>query len=131
MRLRILVTFGLAVQLLAQPAPRLLGLGDSIGEGVQSADANIFTQVNSFYNLIAAQMGVSFPLPLIVSNPFAFIRSTDGRFRLQPGVLAANISVSGADSTSILRERSSTPIHSETDLVLQPRLGLSQVEIAE
>lgn len=131
MRFGILIPFIFALQLLGQPGPPLLSLGDSITEGVQSADANLFTQVNSYSNLIAAQMGVSFPLPLIVSNPFAFIESTDGRFRLQPGVLAANIAASGADSTSILRERSATSIHRETDLVLQPRVGLSQVEVAE
>lgn len=131
MRLRIFSLFWLAAQLFAQSPPALVSLGDSIGEGVQSADANLFTQINSFPNLIAGQMGVSFPLPLIVSNPFAFIVSTEGRFRLQPEVFAANLAVSEANSTSILRERSSTPVHSETDLVLQPRLGVSQVEAAE
>jgi hypothetical protein len=43
----------------ASPPP-LLGLGDSIGEGVQSADASWQTQINTYLGLIAQQMRVSF-----------------------------------------------------------------------
>ena len=42
-------------------SPPLIGLGDSIGEGVQSADANSATQPNTYLALIAAQMGDPFP----------------------------------------------------------------------
>ena len=42
----------------AQSAPKFVGLGDSIGEGVQSGDANEMTQPFSFLNLMAWRMGV-------------------------------------------------------------------------
>lgn len=60
----------------AQKSPSLLGLGESIGEGVQSVDAAIQTQDHGCLNLIAGQMGVEFPPPLIVTGPFGRDRST-------------------------------------------------------
>ena len=42
-----------------------VGMGDSIGEGVQSGDASESTQPFNFLNLIALRLGTSFPLPLI------------------------------------------------------------------
>jgi hypothetical protein len=115
-------------------APIMLGMGDSIGEGVQSADANLRTQRFSYLKLLARQVGTRFPLPLIVSSPLGVIGDTTFRSRLRPYVAASNLSVAGADVHSLLYDRadalSEDEINSETDLVLFPRVG-SQMEIAE
>jgi hypothetical protein len=119
-------------------------MGDSIGEGVQSADANLRTQPYSYLNFIAGQMGVHFPLPLIRSSPVGVIGDTTFRSRVWPHISGLNLSVSGADVHSLLYEGADAlseghidsetdlvgHIDSETDLVLFPRLG-SQMEIAE
>ena len=109
-------------------------MGDSIGEGVQSADANYATQPYSFLNLVAWRMSAPFPLPYIASGLFQSVSSTDGRRRVDPSVHGLNLAVSGADVGSLLRDRadalSAAEINTETDLVLFPRLG-SQIEIAE
>jgi hypothetical protein len=108
----------------------LVGLGDSIGEGVQSGDASEHTQPFSYLPVMARQIGVDFPLPLIATSPIGFIGSTVGRIRINPFVPAANLSVSGADVSSILFERSDPVRSTETDMVLSPRIG-SQVDVAE
>src|SRR5262249_39574858 len=104
------------------PRPTFIGLGDSIGEAVQSADANLLTQPNSYLNLIATQMRVSFPLPLIRTTPTAAIFSTQGRSRVDPSVQSLNLAVSGANAHSLLFERADAAgapqIDSETDMVL-------------
>ncbi|HQO78839.1 MAG TPA: SGNH/GDSL hydrolase family protein, partial [Thermodesulfobacteriota bacterium] len=114
--------------------PMMLGLGDSIGEGVQSIDANYRTQPHSYLNLLASQMGIFFPLPLITSSPAGMVGDVSQRSRLFPRIGAANLSVSGATVNSLLTARADASfegdIDSETDLVLFPRVG-SQVEIAE
>lgn len=114
----------------AAAVPVMIGMGDSIGEAVQSADANLLTQPNSYLNLIAAQIGTPFALPLIQSGPFGFVGVTTNRSRVDPTVLGDNLAVSGADASSILFDRADAVIDSETDLVLSPRTG-SQIEIAE
>ena len=114
--------------------PIILGMGDSIGEGVQSADANLRTQPFSYVKLLASQIGIHFPLPWIRSCPLGVIGDTTFRSRLWPDIPASNLSVSGADVNSLLYDQadalSEDEIDSETDLVLFPRLG-SQMEIAE
>jgi lysophospholipase L1-like esterase len=114
--------------------PLVLALGDSIGEGVQSADANLRTQRFSYVKFLAKQMGVRFPLPLIRSSPLGVVGDTTLRSRLMPDKLAQNLSVSGASVNSLLYDRADASeedeIGSETDLVLFPRIG-SQMEIAE
>ncbi len=121
----------LAVFVQAQtPAPQYIALGDSLGEGVQSADASYRTQFYSYPSQIAHQLGAFFPLPLIKGNPFALIGSVNGRSRINPGLEVSNLAVSGADSTSILYDVAGLPVENETDLVLQPRTG-SQIDIAE
>jgi hypothetical protein len=107
-----------------------VGMGDSIGEGVQSADASVETQKYSYQNLIAAHMGAVFPLPLIASGPFGVVGETTTRSRIDPTVRGLNLAVSGADVHSLLNDRADGVINSETDLVLLPRMG-SQMEIAE
>ncbi|MBI1357904.1 MAG: hypothetical protein GC160_26500 [Acidobacteria bacterium] len=124
-----LTAFLCAVAASAQ-GPVLLGMGDSVGEGVQSADANLFTQPSSYLSIIAGQAGVPFPLPLIVSNPFGWTGSADGRSRLDPNLQAANLSVSGQRLHELLREQADGVIDAEVDLVLAPRLG-TQIEVAE
>ncbi|HEX7283791.1 MAG TPA: SGNH/GDSL hydrolase family protein [Vicinamibacterales bacterium] len=122
------------VNLRAQAPVRFVGMGDSIGEGVQSGDANAVTQNYSFLHLMARQFGASFPLPLIRTNLFASVGETSGRSRFDLTVQTLNLSVSGANSTSILFDAATaadpSQIDSETELVLFPQLG-SQIEIAE
>jgi len=124
----------LAVDASAQAQVPFVGMGDSIGEGVQSADASFATQPYSFLNLIAWRMGVSFPQPYIVSGLFSSVGSVSGRTRFDPSVEGLSLAVSGADVGSHHRDRadatSVSEINSETDLVLFPRQG-SQIEIAE
>src|SRR4029450_792553 len=111
-----------------------VGRGDIIGEGVQSADASQSTQPFNFLNLIALRLGTSFPLPLIRTGILATVGDTSARSRINPSVAGLDLAVSGADVSSILRDRadatSTALINSETDLVLFPRLG-SQIEIAQ
>jgi lysophospholipase L1-like esterase len=112
----------------------VIGMGDSIGEGVQSADANFRTQPNSYLKLLAQQIGARFPLPLIKTSPRGVIGDTTCRSRVFPYLPGANLAVSGADVDSLLRKQADatdvSEIDSETDLVLFPRTG-SQIEIAE
>jgi len=126
---RLILALGLASLAWAQP-PAYVALGDSLGEGVQSADASYRTQPFGYVNLIATQLGVNFPLPLIQDGPFTDIFSVTNRTRIDPTVASPNLAVSGADSTSILTQVAGTPIENETDLVLSPRTG-SQVQIAQ
>ena len=117
-----------------QSAVTLVGLGDSLAEGVQSGDANEFTQHFSFVNLIAAQMGAAMPLPLIRSGLTGLVGSTNGRFRIDTTVRTLNLGVSGATAQSILTNSATATIpaeiDTETELVLFPEIG-SQIEIAE
>lgn len=114
--------------------PLFMGLGDSIGEGVQSGDANTKTQPYSFIHIISLLAGAPVPLPYIQGGLFTQVGDVTGRTRLAPGIQSLNLAVSGADLNSLLTDRadagSTGEINSETDLVLFPALG-SQVEIAE
>jgi lysophospholipase L1-like esterase len=114
----------------AQSRPIMLGIGDSLGEGVQSADANTQTQPNSYLSVLASLLRVPFQLPLISSGSLGVVGNTSGRARIDPGLAAANLSVSGARVSDLLFQRADSTIDSEADLVLAPRLGLSQIEIA-
>jgi len=127
---KFILVFGLVLLELHAQVPAMLGLGDSIGEGVQSADASWRTQPFSYLNLFARQANVSFPLPLISSSPFGVVGDATLRFRLNPSVRAANLAFSGADINSVLDRRFQLPVNSEADLVLRPYPG-SQVETAE
>lgn len=114
--------------------PRFIGLGDSIGEGVQSADASLKTQPFSFIHIISLLLGAPVPLPYIQGDLTSSVDSVSGRTRLVASTQGLNLAVSGADLNSLLTDRadagSVAEIDSETDLVLFPRLG-SQMEIAE
>jgi hypothetical protein len=105
-------------------------MGDSITEGVQSVNASVVSQPHSYVNLIAKQLGVSFPLPLILSSPFSIAENVAGRTRLNPSLLSANLGVSGATVDSLLNQSAGQPVVNETDLVLEPRTG-TQMQIAQ
>jgi phospholipase/lecithinase/hemolysin len=115
---------------LAQAQTPLVGMGDSLGEGVQSADADIWTQPNSYLNLVAQQMNVSFPLPWIIDGPLSNIFTVLGRFRLFPNSQAADLAVSGATVDSLLNQAAAQPVTNEADLVLEPGTG-TQMQIAQ
>lgn len=116
------------------PQVRLAGLGDSIGEGVQAADASWRTQPFSYLNFINHLMNADLTIPFIRTNYLGIVGDTTNRSRIVPGKIATNLAVSGATVNSLLYERASSAtiadIHSETDLVLFPRM-LSQIEAAE
>ena len=128
------ISFLLASAALAQSQTPLLGLGDSIGEGVQSADASWRTQAFTYLSWIGLKMQVSFPQPLIQSSPLGTVGDTMLRSRISPQTEALNVAVSGADVNSLLNNRADAvtegEIDSETDLVIFPRLA-TQIEIAE
>ncbi len=114
--------------------PVMVGMGDSIGAGVQSADASIRTQRFSYLKLIAKQMGARFPLPLIKSSKLGVVGDTILRHRVWPDIPGSNLSVSGANVRSLVNDWADAldedEIDSETDLVLFPRIG-SQLRIVE
>lgn len=118
----------------ATASPSLIGLGDSIGEGVQSYNACARTQPNTYLAKVAAQMGVEFPLPSILTNAIGIVGEMENRRRLSPYEVCSNLAVSGADVASLLTEQADAlnpqMMDTETDLVLFPRLG-SQIEVAE
>ncbi|MGQ9796292.1 GDSL-type esterase/lipase family protein [Desulfosoma sp.] len=114
--------------------PSLVIVGDSLGEGVQSGDANLRTQPYSYGMWVARQARLNLTLPYIVSGPLGVVGDTSVRHRLFPYTKSSNLAVSGADSWSVLHDRalatSPQAITSETELVLFPRTG-SQIEIVE
>ncbi|MDY6971231.1 MAG: SGNH/GDSL hydrolase family protein [Thermodesulfobacteriota bacterium] len=128
-----LVVIGV-LQAEAACASKLVGVGDSIGAGVQSADASWRTQPYSYLSFLAVQMHTPLSLPLILSGPFGKVYDTSSRSRLFPFVSGSNLAVSGANVSSLLNDRADAAnegeIDSETDLILFPRLG-SQMEITE
>jgi lysophospholipase L1-like esterase len=135
--LGVAVTASLVAFVGASPASAqntMVAIGDSLGEGVQSADANEQTQPNSYSALIAQQFGAAFPLPLIDSWFLGEVGSTTFRSRIDPSVQSPNLAVSGADVSDVLNTAADAvtedDIDDETDLVLFPRLG-TQMEIAE
>lgn len=112
----------------------VVGIGDSIGEGVQAADAAWQTQVYSYLNLVNYQMGGDLTLPYIQSGLFGLVGDPQGRQRIFPNDMSSSVAVSGATINSLLYERANaqTPaqISNETELVLFPRQQ-SQMEYAE
>jgi phospholipase/lecithinase/hemolysin len=115
----------------AQP-PALVGIGDSLGEGVQSANAFKESQPNSYLNRVAHQMGVPFGQPLLSTSLFASVFSDTGRSRISPDSAPQDLAVSGATTGNVLTATASqgTP-STEADLVLPPYFGMSQMQIVE
>jgi phospholipase/lecithinase/hemolysin len=112
--------------------PPLIGIGDSLGEGVQSANSFYQSQPNTYLNRIATQMGVPFAQPLLSTSIYAFIYSDAGRSRISPTTDPADLAVSGATTEQVLTATASTGTPStEFDLVLPPYYGMSQMQIVE
>src|ERR1017187_4096876 len=76
---RVLLFLGSAFLVSAQTPPPFIALGDSLGEGVQSAIASDRTQPHVYLNLVAQQMKVAFPLPLLSTTFYGVIGSGSGR----------------------------------------------------
>jgi hypothetical protein len=115
----------------AQP-PALVGIGDSLGEGVQSANAFQDSQPNCYLNRLAQQMAVPFTQPLLSTSLFASVSSDSGRSRLSPDTGPVDLAVSGATTENVLTATASTGTPStEADLVLPPYFGMSQMQIVE
>lgn len=106
-------------------SPGLVGMGDSLGEGVQGADAAWQTQYFSYVNLVSLLMRQEVSVPFIQSGLLGVVGNTEGRFRIYPDAVTANVAVSGATVNSILYDQADASgtgsINSETDLVLYPR----------
>src|SRR5277367_4289075 len=115
----------------SQTGVPFVAMGDSITEGVQSADANLRTQPNNWAALVAQQMGVSFSLPLIQTSPAASIFSILGRTRIDPLLSSPDLGVSGATIHDLLYTASARPVTTETSLVFAPRFGQTQMSIAQ
>jgi len=81
----------LAVNGALAQSPPLIGIGDSLGEGVQSANAFAESQPNSYLNRIAHQMQVPLAQPLLSTSPFASVFYDSGRSRLSPGTAPADL----------------------------------------
>jgi phospholipase/lecithinase/hemolysin len=122
----------LAARTAPAQSPPLVGIGDSLGEGVQSANAFAESQPNSYLKRFSEQMGVPFSQPLLSTSLFASIYSDAGRARLHPDSAPADLAVSGATTENVLTATASadTP-NTEADLVLPPYVGLSQMQIVE
>lgn len=122
------------VSVMARAPRKLVGIGDSIGEGVQAFDASWRTQVYSYLNFVNNQMEGDLTLPFIQTSALAMVGDTSDRSRIFPRQRTTNLAVSGATINSILYESadSSTTdeIDSEVDLVLFPRT-VTQIEAAE
>ena len=116
---------------MAQVQPAFIGLGDSLGEGVQSDNASTVSQPHDYLNLVAAKMGASFAQPRIVSGPTGSVGSSTGRARLNPSTAPADLAVSGAVTLDVVSSVAAAGGTAEIDLVLPPYYGLSQLQIAE
>ncbi len=116
---------------LAQSQTPILGLGDSLGEGVQSNNASTVSQPHDYLSLISVQMGAVLSQPLIVSGPKGVAGSTAGRGRINPNAMPADLAVSGATTENVVSQVAAAGGTGEIDLVLPPYFGMSQLQIAE
>ncbi len=118
----------------AQAQQAVVGMGDSIGEGVQGGDAAWQTQVYSYLNLVNFVIGGDLTLPYIQSGLLGVVGNPDGRQRIYPNSINSNVAVSGATINSLLNERANASneaqISNETELVLFPRQQ-TQMEYVE
>ncbi len=109
----------------------MMGMGDSLGEGVQSANAFTVSQQQGYLNYIATQAKVSLPLPLISSTNHGAVGSARGRSRVDPKLHPLDVAVSGATVNDVLTAAASSTIKREVDLVMQPYTGLTQIDVVE
>lgn len=132
----LLLSIGLATALGSTAAsaqsPPLIGIGDSLGEGVQSANAFLQSQPNDYLALFARQMGVPFAQPLLSTSLDSSVFDDAGRARLSPRTDPADLAVSGATTDNVLTATAATGSPTtEADLVLPPYYGMSQIQIVE
>ncbi len=129
-----LFTLGLLFGGAAPAGPAIVGMGDSIGEGVQANDAAWQLQPWSYINWVSGLMGNQLVIPYLVTNEFGQTGSTLGRFRIFPNDVGTNVSVSGANLADLLNSRADAgsiiEINDELDLVMYPRQQ-SQMEYVE
>lgn len=122
----------LACTLAAQTPPPVVGIGDSLGEGVQSANAFYLSQPNTYLKRVATQMGAPFAQPSLSTSLTAFIFTDAGRSRISPSTDPADLAVSGATTGDVLNRVANTGTpQTEYDLVLPPYYGMSQIQIVE
>lgn len=127
----ILMVGAMGNSLLAQNATPLMAIGDSLTEGVQSANSFYASQPNTYANRVATQMGVPFQQPLLTTSPIAFIYTDAGRTRIDPTAVPADVGISGATTNDVLTLVANPVPVTEADLVLPPYFGLSQIQIVE
>jgi phospholipase/lecithinase/hemolysin len=126
------ITIALAASSALAQSPPLVGIGDSLGEGVQSANAFEESQPNTYLNRVAHQMGAPFAQPLLSTSLFASIFTDSGRSRISVTTDPVDLAVSGATTENVLTATASTGTPStEADLVLAPYYGMSQIQIVE
>ena len=70
------------------PSFPIISLGDSLGEGVQSGDANDTTQYYSYASIVNLVLGTHFPLPLIDSHSLGIGTSHTLEHFVQQNLLA-------------------------------------------
>lgn len=118
----------------APAGPAVVGMGDSIGEGVQANDAAWQLQPWSYINWVSGLMNNQLVIPYLVTNEFGATQSTFGRFRIFPNDVGTNVAVSGANVDDLLNARADAgsilAINDELDLVMYPRQQ-SQMEYVE
>jgi GDSL-like Lipase/Acylhydrolase len=129
--IRIVVSFVFAtVSLFAQGA-HIMAVGDSLGEGDQSVNAFTLSQQHNYVSYIAKQAQVPLPLPLIQSGKFGVVGSVSGRSRTNASTTPTDLAVSGAKVHDVLNTVANQTPATETDLVLSPYFGLTQIQIVE
>ncbi len=114
-----------------QTATHYMGIGDSLGEGDQSANAFTLSQPQTYLNYVATQAGFPFVQPLISSTSVGFVGSSVGRARIDTSTDPDDLAVSGAKISDILNTTASKLGGREVDLVLPPYYGMSQIQIVE
>lgn len=131
-----LLALGLALgagSVQAQPQ-RVVIVGDSISEGVQSADAGWTTQALTYGTWVTFLMGSPDSIPYLNHSLLGIVGDPAGRNRFAPNAITDNVAVSGATLGDVLRTRanaaSEAQIDDEFDLILYPRLQ-TQIEYAE
>ena len=128
--IRNLLVFALISPAFAQ-TPVIMGMGDSLGEGVQSDNAFTLSQQQGYLNDIATQANAPFALPLIKSSALGVVGSATGRSRVSLTTLPQDVAVSGATVSNVLTQVANTTPVTEADLVLAPYYGMSQIQIVE
>jgi lysophospholipase L1-like esterase len=110
---------------------KVVVVGDSLGEGYQTAVAFYLTQPNSFANRMAYKVlkdaDDKFELPLLNLPLSVLLDPIGGRRRIDPELETPNLSVGGADVHDIVATQatatSPSAIRTEFDRVLFPRTG--------